>query len=154
MEFLTEPERGIEPQIAELALGAAIELPTIPPSRVVAQNAAVEIAERALAVKYPVIHVYVDRVRNLLTEKFRVFSGKVRVVAEVRVSQDRIEDLETRTKLYAEAVTHVLDLNRGDWGEGVFYSGGYEVTFEAMKHGGRNLLQVAKVAFEVDVSRG
>jgi len=98
------------------------------------------------------VQVYVDRVRNLLTEKFRKFSGKVRTVAEVRVSQDRIEGIEEQLRLYVDAVTQVLEANRGSWGEGAFYTGGYEVTFEPVKHGGKNFLQAAKVVFEVDLS--
>ena len=55
---------------------------------------------------------------ELLTEKFRTFSGKVRTVAEVRVSQDRIEGIEEQLRLYVDAVTQVLDANRGSWGQG------------------------------------
>ena len=102
--------------------------------------------------KYPVVHVYCDRIQNLLVEKFRRFSGKVRTVAEIRVSQDRIEGLEEQTRLYVDAITQVLDQNRGSWDQGMFYTGGYEVKFEPVQHGGRNLLQIAKVIFEVDLS--
>ena len=108
--------------------------------------------EKSVAVKYPVVQVYSDRVQNLLTEKFRTFSGKVRTVAEVRMSQDRIEGLEEKVRLYVDAVTQVLDRNRGSWGQGMFFTGGYEVKFDPVQHGGRNFLQVAKVTFEVDLS--
>jgi hypothetical protein len=46
----------------------------------------------------------------------------------------------------------VLDSNRGSWGQGVFFTGGYEVSFDPVQHGGRNFLQVARVSFEVDLS--
>jgi len=119
---------------------------------VVNQNVSFELTERAQIVKYPAVYVYVDRVRNLLTEKFRTFSGKVRTVAEVRVSQDRIEGVEEQLRLYVEAVTQVLDANRGSWGEGAFFTGGYEVSIDPVRHGGKNFLQIAKVEFEVDMS--
>jgi hypothetical protein len=124
----------------------------IPTLYVVTQNMAVEIWERASVVKYPLVQIYSDRVRNLLTEKFRTFSGKIRTVAEIRVSQDRIEGLEDQLRLYAVAVTQILDSNRGSWGQGAFYTGGYEIAFDPVKQGGRNFLQVAKVTFEVDMS--
>jgi hypothetical protein len=108
--------------------------------------------ERAGVVKYPLIQVYSDRVRNLLTEKFRTFSGKIRTVAEIRISHDRFEGIEERLRLYADAVTQVLDANRGSWGQGAFYTGGYEITFDPVKQGGKNFLQAAKVTFEVDMS--
>jgi hypothetical protein len=150
--FLTAPDAGISPLIAQLANDTAVALAPIPAASVVNQHVPFALAEKAQAVKYPAMYVYTDRVRNLLTEKFRVFSGKVRTVTEVRVSQDRIEGLEEQLRLYVDGVTQVLDANRGSWGEGAFYTGGYEVTFDPVQHGGRNYLQIAKVSFEVEFS--
>lgn len=150
--ILTDPVAGVGPVLAEIAANAGVELPGIAAESVIAQNAPVALMEKSSAVKYPVVLVYADRVQNLLTEKFRNFSGKVRAVAEVRASQDRIEGLEERVRLYVDAVTQVLDGNRGDWGQGMFFTGGYEVKFDPVQHGGRNVLQVAKVIFEVDLS--
>jgi hypothetical protein len=47
---------------------------------------------------------------------------------------------------------HTLDSNRGDWGGGMYYAGGYQVAFGAVKSGGKNLVQTAKVTFEIGVS--
>jgi hypothetical protein len=152
VEFLTAPDTGISMAAAALAAETGVRAPLLPPENILAQNVAIELAERATAVKYPVVHVYTDRVRNLLTEKFRTFSGKVRTVVEIRVSQDRLEGIETQVQLYVDAITRVLDANRGSWGEGAFFTGGYEVTFDPVKHGGRNFLQMAKVSLEVDLS--
>ena len=148
VEFLTAPDTGLGPAVAEIAEESGVDLAPIPPAHVVNQNVSFELSERAQVVKYPVVYVYTDRVRNLLTEKFRTFSGKVRTVAEVRVSQDRIEGVEEQLRLYVEAVTQVLDANRGSWGEGAFFTGGYEVSIDPVRHGGRNFLQIAKVEFE------
>lgn len=150
--FLSATDSGVSSSIATMATDSGIPLAPIPPAHIVTQNMSFEISERSSMVKYPVVQVYSDRVRNLLTEKFRMFSGKVRTVAEVRVSQDRIEGLEDQLRLYADAVTQVLDTNRGDWGQGAFYAGGYELTFDPVKQGGKNFLQIAKVTFEVDMS--
>jgi hypothetical protein len=152
VEFLMAPDTGVGPAAAALAAETGVQLAPLLPENILAQNVAIELAEKATAVKYPVVHVYTDRVRNLLTEKFRTFSGKVRTVAEIRVSQDRLEGIETQVQLYVDAITQVLDANRGSWGEGAFFTGGYEVTFDPVKHGGRNFLQMAKVSFEVDLS--
>ena len=150
--FLAAPDTGVSNSIAMLAADSGIPLAPIPPAYIVAQNMAIDIFERSSVVKYPLVQVYSDRVRNTLTEKFRTFSGKVRTVAEIRVSQDRIEGLEVQLRLYVDAVTQVLDSNRGSWGQGAFYTGGYEITFDPVKQGGKNFLQVAKVTFEVDLS--
>jgi hypothetical protein len=150
--LFTDPDAGLAPVAAAVALNAGVELAAMPAESVIPQNAPVALMEKSAAMKYPVVLVYCDRVQNLLTEKFRRFSGKVRTVAEVRVSQDRIEGLEEKVRLYVDAVTQVLDANRGDWGQGMFFTGGYEVKFDPVQYGGRNILQVAKVIFEVDLS--
>ena len=121
--FLRDPATGIGQAVEQLAADTGISAPAILAARIVNQNVSVAISERALAVVYPVVHVYSDRVRNLLTEKFRVFSGKVRTVTEVRVSQDRLEGIEDQLRVYADAVTQVLDSNRGSWGAGSFLYG-------------------------------
>ena len=152
VEYLAEPAGGLSLAVAQITEESGLALSGIPPTHVANQNVSIELSEKSQVVKYPVVHVYTDRVRNLLTEKFRTFSGKVRTVAEVRVSQDRIEGMEEKLRLYVDAVTRVLDQHRGNWGEGAFFGGQYEVAIDAVRHGGKNFLQVAKVVFEVDLS--
>jgi hypothetical protein len=152
LEIFTASGAGLAAAVEEIALNAGVELTAIPNDNVIRQNAPVAVMEKSAAVKYPVALLYAERVQNLLTEKFRRFSGKVRTVAEIRASQDRIEGLEEKVRLYVDAVTQVLDANRGPWGQGMFFTGGYEVKFEPVQYGGKNVLQVAKVIFEVDLS--
>ncbi len=122
--FLTAPMTGIGAAVAQVASDSGVEpLAAIPPAHIVNQNVPFALAEKGSAVKYPVLHVYTDRVRNLLTEKFRTFSGKVRTVTDVRVSQDRIDGMEEQLRLYVDSVTQVLDANRGSWGRGWFLHG-------------------------------
>jgi hypothetical protein len=52
-----------------------------------------------------------------------------------------------------DAVCALLDDSRGDWGDGAFYAGGYEVNYETVARGGKNFLQRAKVGFDVEVSK-
>jgi hypothetical protein len=117
------------------------------------QNVAAEMAERALGVKYPVVNVYCEKIRNGLREKFRSFSGTVQMAMELRQSQDRLEGLQDRLELYVDAAMQKLNRSRGDWGDGMFFGGAYEVAFGPVKQGGRNFIQVAKVTFEIGVSK-
>jgi hypothetical protein len=111
-----------------------------------------DLAEKAGNVKYPVVHVYCDRVVNKLTEKFRTFSGTASLAVDVRVTHDRATDLQQSVAFYVEAVTDVLQRHRGDWGDGVFYTGGYEVAFHPVKRGGKNYLQTALITLEAHIS--
>ena len=143
---------GLNSNLATLAQAASLTLAPVPQPQLLAQNVSVELTERATAVTYPFVTVYCGKITNQLTEKFRQFSGKAEMTIEVRISQDRLDGLEDQVQSYVDAITQVLDQNRGDWGEGMYYAGGYEATLNPVKHGGRNFIQIAKVTFEVGVS--
>ena len=151
VNLLTGPE-GLGASLATLMEAEKSSLAQVGPLQILAQNVSADIAERSTDVTYPAVYVYCEKIVNQLTEKFRIFSGKAVMVVEVRVSQDRLDGLEALAQSYVDAVTQVLDQSRGNWNEGMYYAGGYEVAFGAVKHGGRNLMQTAKVTFEVGVS--
>jgi hypothetical protein len=145
-------DNGAPASVSDIATLENTALAPLTAGHVIAQNVAPEVSEKSAGAKYPALHVYCGKVINLQREKFRTFSGEAHMVAEVRVSQDRLDGLEHQTQLYMDAVTRVLDQKRGDWGDGAFYAGGYEVNYGPVKHGGRNFIQIAKVSFVVDVS--
>lgn len=153
LSMLREPT-GLPFAVEAAAARASVALEPIEGGRIIAQNVGQDLAEKTAGALYPSVHVYLEKLSNLQTEKFRAFSGKARMVIDVRVSQDRLEGIENQLVLYVEAVTDVLDAHRGCWGQGIFYGGGYEASFGGVKHGGKNFIQSAKVSFEVDVSLG
>jgi hypothetical protein len=116
------------------------------------QNVAADLSEQSGAVRYPVLLVYCEKVVNSMAEKFRTFSGTLQMAVEVRQSSDRLEGLEEGLEATADAVTQMLSANRGDWGDGMYYGGVYQVAFAAARRGGRNFLQAAKVTFEIGAS--
>ncbi len=142
------------PAAVEALVQQGVALAAITPEQIIAQNVAPELAEQSTASKYPLVYVYCSRVLNENREKFRAFSGEAQMTVEMRVSQDRIEQIETNLQAYVDAMTEVLNESRGDWGDGVFFDGGYDVTFGGVKHGGRNFLQIAKVALVLEISAG
>jgi Uma2 family endonuclease len=151
LEILAAPT-GLSATLAAIAEAEQTSLAEIPPAHIVRQNVSAEIVERNTGTRYPLVQVYCEKLSNSLKEKFRRFSGKAHMAVEVRVSQDRLEGLERKVQLYADGLMQVLDGSRGDWGNGMYYAGGYEAAFGAVKHGGRNFLQAAKISFEVEVS--
>lgn len=120
---------------------------------ILAQNVSVEISEKTGGTQYPALLVYCDKLSNTLKEKFRQFSGRAHLVIEVRHSQDRLDSIESNLQVYVDAVCALLDDARGDWGDGSFYTGGYDVQYEPVARGGVNFLQRAKVGFDVEVSK-
>jgi hypothetical protein len=144
---------GMNANLASLGSPDNLAAPLIDTAQIYQQNVAPDLAEQSTTVKYPSVYVYCDKYANKLTEKFRSFSGTVQMAVEVRHSQDRLDGLQDALELYLDSVTQVLDAERGDWGNGLYYAGGYDVSLGAVKHGGRNFLQTAKISFQIDVSR-
>jgi hypothetical protein len=146
-------QTGIGAAAVQLSQRIGTMVDPIPADQMAARNVSAEISERSLVVKYPTLNVYCERVTNMLREKFRTFSGKAEMTAEIRVSQDRIDGIERQLQRNVDLITEVLDSNRGDWGNGVFYTGSYQVVFGPVRQGGTNFLQHAKVSFEVELSK-
>jgi hypothetical protein len=143
---------GLPFTVASLMERENVELPPIEAAQIASQNIAFEVIEKTAGATYPAVYVYCEKLDNQLREKFRTFSGKASMAIEVRVSYDRLDTLARDVQLYAAAAAETLDCHRGEWGTGMFYGGGYEVEFGPVKRGGKNFLQTAKIAFELDVS--
>jgi hypothetical protein len=152
VSMLASTTSGVNVRVGAIEQGDS-SLQTAGIRTIVALNASVDISEKAGYAQYPALLVYCDKLSNTLVEKFRQFSGKAHLVVEVRQSQDTLEGIEASVQVFADAVCAMLDDSRGDWGSGAFYSGGYEVSYEAVARGGSNFLQRAKVGFNVEVSK-
>jgi hypothetical protein len=145
---------GLSAVLEALNIQQGVRLPRVTPQQIIAQNVTPEVSDQSTVDNYPLIYVYCTKVVNQLREKFRTFSGEAQMMVEARVSQDRLDQIETNLQAYADAITQVLDDNRGDWGDGIFFNGEYEVTFGGVKHGGRNFIEIAKIAFALEISAG
>ena len=150
-EFLTSPN-GLNASLAALAQSESVTVSPVSPTNFFTDNVSSDIAEKSVEPKYTAIYIYCDKMMNTLTEKFRTFSGTIEMTIDVRVSQDRLEGIDHAAQLYTTAVTETLKQNRGDWGQGLFYGGRYEIAFGPVKHGGRNFIKSAKISVELNAS--
>ena len=118
-------------------------------------HAPADLMEKSTAqVKYPIVHVYCEKLVNALTEKFRAFSGTAELAIDVRVSHEHARELQKRLGSYLDAITNLLHRKRGTWPGGMFYAGDYEVSFQPVKRGGRSFVQGAVVRLRVHISAG
>ena len=152
MQRITGPN-GVNAGLGALTQGERDFAGLLDNLQVRAQNVTADTAERALGVKYPAVNVYCEKIVNDLREKFRMFSGRAQMAIELRQSQDRLEGIQDRLELYVDATMQMLNGSRGDWGDGMYFGGGYEAAFGPVKQGGKNFTQVAKVTFEIGVNR-
>lgn len=151
---LLEGESGLSASVEALKQSYVADERIAPVAPVVFLRAPAETQEKAWPAKYPMVHVYCDRIEGRPGERLRRFSGRARVVAEVRVSQDRLEGITQSLHHYVDAVRDVLERNTGCVGAGLYLSSEYDVQIEPVKKGGLNYLQTARIACPVMVNRG
>jgi hypothetical protein len=143
---------GVNSGIAAMSQGNPAFSGILRISQVRSQNLAPDMADRSSVMQYPSLNVYCEKIVNNMAEKFRTFSGAVQMAIEIRHSQDRLDGLQDALEFYADAAIETLNASRGDWSDGMFYTGEYQVAFGAVKHGGKNFQQIAKITFEIGVS--
>jgi hypothetical protein len=144
---------GVNANLGELTSASGTAASLVDAAQIRTGSAAADLTERAGAVKYPAVNIYCEKLVNSLAEKFRSFSGTAQMAIEVRHSADRLDGLQDGLEVYVDAVRQVLEASRGNWGNGMFYAGEYQVSFGPVKHGGANFIQTAKTTFEIGVSR-
>lgn len=143
---------ALEQQIVLISNDAKAQVPPIRSERVVLSSIPMEVADKNVQLGYPRVCIYSSSLKNSRVEKFRSFSGEVTLVAEIWASGDLITDVDGWIHYYVEAVAEILQASAGDWGNGMFYSGEYDVQFQLAKPGGLGFVEAAKLTFSLNVS--
>lgn len=151
-DFLTATD-GIEAEVNAVASIAQRAVPAMPASQVFVTTTSIAIADLRQQLGYPRVTVYSTRVKNQQIEKFRSLSGIVSVVAEISATADLVDEVDSYIHFYVEAVSNVLRRNIGDWGDGLFFPGSYDLEMQPPSIGGNGFLQTARVTCELKVSR-
>jgi hypothetical protein len=144
---------ALQEEISVLSWSCNINLPPIEAAQIILSSASQDMSDRAIQLAYPRICLYGAEIKNAQVEKFRSLSGSLAAVADIWTSGNLISDVDQWIHFYVEAVTNVLRKNIGDWGDGIFFPGAYDVQFQSPKAGGLGFVQVARVTFNLNVSR-
>lgn len=143
---------ALQQAVENLAMACSVNVPIITSTQVVLSSASADLADMDLQLTYPRICVYSSGLKNTQAEKFRSFSGAITVTTEVFASGNLVSDTDQWIHFYVEGVTQILRQNIGDWGNGMFFSGAYDVQLQAPKAGGFGFIGSAKVACSINVS--
>jgi hypothetical protein len=144
---------ALQQQIAEIAASCNASVPVIASTQILLSSASADIGDKNIQLTYPRVCLYSGSVKNLQTEKFRTLSGTVAVAAEVWASGNMVSETDQWIHFYVEAFTELLRQNIGDWGDGIFFPGIYEVQFQPPKAGGIGFVQSANITCNLNVSR-
>ncbi|HEX3685764.1 MAG TPA: hypothetical protein VHU83_24750 [Bryobacteraceae bacterium] len=144
---------ALQQQISTVSSSANISVPLITAAQIVLSSTVPAMGDKDLQLTYPRICLYAANVKNTQIEKFRSLSGTVSVIAEVWASGDLVSQTDQWIHYYVEAMTDILRQNIGDWGDGFFFSGEYDVQLQAPKVGGLGYVELATVTCVLNVSR-
>ncbi len=144
---------GVSAEIQELAVESQLAIPAIPSNQIYLSSAPASAADLQQELGYPRISIFSSKVKNTQVEKFRSFSGSAVVTAEIAITSNLINEVDTYIHFYLEAIANVLQRNRGDWGNGICFFGTYDSEIQPPKTGMGGFVQIARINFEVGVSR-
>jgi hypothetical protein len=144
---------ALQQQVATIAALANLQIPPITADNVVFSSASADIGDLNIQLTYPRVCLYSSAVKNTHIEKFKSLSGTVSVVTEVWASGNMVSDTDRWIHYYVEAVTEIYRQNAGNLDDGFYFSGAYEVQFQAPKAGGLGFAQSAKVTCNLNVSQ-
>lgn len=150
---LLTTENALQQQIAAIAASCNVNVPLITPAQVLLSSASADIGDQNIQLTYPRVCLYSGGVKNTQTERFRSLSGIIAVTADIWASGNLVTDTDQWIHFYVEAITDILRQNIGDWNDGIFFSGIYDVQFQPPKAGGLGFAQSAKVTCNLNVSR-
>ena len=155
-QLTTGPTPGDELTALISATGATLggQVPPIPVSEIVVSSASPDLSDRNVQLTYPRICIYTSGLKNTQVEKFRAFSGSLTVVIEIWNSADFVNSSDTWIHVYTQCVAELLQKSTGDWGNGLFYSGSYDVQFSSPRPGGLGFVQFARLTANLGVSVG
>lgn len=144
---------ALQQQIEALASLGNVNIPAVTTNQVVLSSAPPDIGDKNIQLTYPRVCLYSSALKNTHIEKFKTLSGTVSVVTEIWASGNLVTDTDQWIHFYVEAVTELYRQNIGNLNDGVYFSGVYEVQFQAPKAGGLGFSQAAKVTCSLNVSQ-
>ena len=148
--LLRDPAAGLQAQLQSVAMRDGVALRAVSARSMFLLNAAPDLMDHSRDAEYPELFLFAEQMENVQREKFSFFSGTLRLGAEVRISAETPDRLETDIHRYCEALLNVLHAAPGEWIPGLVYSGRYQVMYSPVRLGGDNFLQTARVTFTLN----
>jgi hypothetical protein len=126
-------------------------VPPIASSQILISSLTPDMADKNAQLTYPRVCVYCTQVKNTHQQKFRSFSGPITLAADIWFSANLLTATATGLHYYVQALASILQANQGDWGDGFYFSGLYDVQLQTAKAGGFGFVEMARITCALDV---
>jgi hypothetical protein len=151
---LLTAESALTHELTNLAVSNGTNIPPIDSEHVVLSSVSNDVGDTDSRLGYPRVCLYSSGYRNSQNEKFCSVSGIVNATADIWASANLVDDTDRWIHYYVQAVSLLLQRSAGDWGDGIFFSGVYDVQFQSPRAGGLGFTQLARLRFDLTVSQG
>lgn len=139
--------------LADINASSGANIPIIQAAQVVLSSVANDVGDIDTRLGYPRICLYCAGLKNSQLEKFCSFSGSVNATADIWTSGNFVTDTDRWIHYYVGTVSALLMASAGDWGDGFFFTGVYDVQFQPPKTGGIGFVQLARLRFDLMVTQ-
>ena len=143
---------ALQSAVTSIAAQAGQTVPPIASNQILVSAISPDLADKNAQLTYPRVCVYTVQVSNTHLEKFRSFSGTLAVAVDVWFSSSLLGPTGTGIHYYLDAVISILQANQGDWGDGFYFSGYYNLHLQMPKTGGFGFVESAQISFVLDVN--
>jgi hypothetical protein len=151
---LMTADSALSQELESLNRSTGSHVPLIGSAHVYLSSATNDVGDTESRLGYPRICVYSSGFRNSQLEKFYTVSGNASTMVDIWASANLVEDTDRWIHFYVEATSILLRRSSGDWGDGVFFPGIYDVQFQSPRAGGLGFVQSARLKFDVIVNQG
>ncbi|MFL6417305.1 MAG: hypothetical protein ACJ74Y_16735 [Bryobacteraceae bacterium] len=151
---LLTSDSALAQELTNLALSNGTNIPSVDSEHVIMSSVVNDLGDTDSRLGYPRVCLYSSGLKNSQHEKFCSVSGVLSATADIWTSANLLEDTDRWIHYYVEAVSVLLRKNSGDWGDGIFFSGVYDVQFQSPRTGGLGFIQLARLKFDLMVSQG
>lgn len=145
---------ALQMAITAIAGQSGVTVPPISNTQIVITSISPDMADKNAQLTYPRVCIYSSQIKNSQLQKFCSFSGSVALTAEIWSSGNLIPATGTGLHYYIQALASILQANEGDWGDGFYFSGLYDVVLQPAKAGGFGFVESARVTCTLDVNIG
>ncbi len=136
---------ALQTAVTGLAKQSGVVVPSISNNQVIVTSMSPDMADKNAQLTYPRVCIYALQIRNSQNQKFCSFSGAIALAADIWFSSNLLPATGIGLHYYIQAISSILQANEGDWGDGFYFSGMYDVQLQPAKAGGFGFVESARV---------
>jgi hypothetical protein len=111
-------------------------------------------SDLAEASRIPALTFSISQLTTKNRERLGQHNSTAKMLCSVQMTHEKSDVLQQNTYDYVDAIIDVLNRSQGLWQEGIFFTGDYCATINAIQAGALNYVQFATIEFDLTLWQG